>query len=352
MDILMEPKNKPVKPSPGLFGLRKTLSIVVTTRCPLRCAHCGIGIYGEPRDVPLAKLNEDDIREAIRAVHSLGYTLVNFVGGEPFLAMDLLAAGVEECKSLGMKSTVVTAPVWASTKEKAKEALAKLPGLGAILLSYDKYHLEFLEMKHYENAVNAASEQGVELVFNVCKSSDDGKQIVKEQLAPLMDRAMGIQFQQILPVGNPKDFPKSIPLNGVTIKEAADLDKLERTCLIGTAALGLYKDVFACCWAMAIMNAPIRFDRNRSGNFKDDFSRIERDPNVRALMKTGVLNRLTGEKKEKVFERVKNKKFVNECHLCLYLMDIAKGKLWKKYVNVQDQPANRDIKIGMEIKRR
>jgi pyruvate-formate lyase-activating enzyme len=334
MDILMEPKNKPVESCPEQFGRFKTLSIVLTTKCPLRCAHCAIGIYGEPRDVPLAKLDEDDVRGVIRTAHQIGYCLVNFVGGEPFLAMGLLAAGVEECKSLGIRSTVVTAPVWASTKEKAAEKMDKLSGLGSVLLSYDKYHLEFLDMKHYENAVNAAFERGVEVIINVSVSLEDNRETVEEQLAHLADRIDEIQFIPILPVGNPKDFPKSVPLTGVTIKEPADLDRLNRSCGIGAVAVGLYKDVFGCCWSMAIMNSPIRFDRNRSGNFKDDFNRIEQDLNVRELRETGVLDRLTGEKKEKVFERVKNKKFVNECHLCLYLMDIAKGRLWRKYVGV------------------
>lgn len=314
--------------------LSKSLSIVITTKCPLRCDHCAIGIYGEPRDVPLTKLNEDSIKKAIRSACQYGYNLVNFVGGEPFMALDLLEAGVAECRSQGIKSSVVTAPMWASSKNKAKQILSRLTGLNPLIISFDNFHLKYLDMKHYENAANAAYEMGFNTVFNVCCSEICDREKISELLVPLDGRITKIQFVPILPVGNPKNWPKSIPFSGIAIQEPSDLDRLERNCAIGSSAVGLYKDVFACCWSMAVMNSSIRFDRNRSGNFEEDFRRIETDPSVQVLRKTGVLNRLTGEKKLKVFEAVKNRKFVNECHLCLYLMDKSKGALWKKYIGV------------------
>lgn len=318
-----------------LSGLNRTLSLIVTTKCPLRCAHCPIGIYGEPPDVPLPKLNESDVVNAIRAAKKFGYEAVNFVGGEPMLALDLVTKGYEECRAQGLSAIMVTAPVWASTLELARKKLSRLAGFDLLLLSYDKYHLEFLQVKHYENAIEAARELNINVTMNVCYTLPEEKAQLEEELAQFTGKAMGVQYIPYVPVGNCKDFPRNIPFSGVTIEKPEDLDRLERTCSIGTASIGLYKDVFACCWSMAVMDSPIRFDKKRSGKFEEDFKRMEEDGNVAALRKTGVLDSLKPDKKEKIFEATKGKKFVNECHLCLFLLDGANGNLWEKYVNIK-----------------
>jgi hypothetical protein len=315
-------------------GLNRTLSIVVTTKCPLRCSHCPIGIYGEPKDVPIPRINEEDIKRAIRTAKKYGYKLANFVGGEPMHAIDLVAAGLKECIANDMGGFIVTAPVWASTKEKALKNLSKLKGLHCILLSYDKYHLEYLDLKHYDNAIDACNQLGIDVTMNVCFTRPEEKEELHKELSHFSGRVKSVQFIPYVPLGNVKESIRDLPFTGVTINEAGDIDQLERTCTIGAASVGLYKDVFACCWSMAAMNSPIRFDKRRSGNFEKDLMRMEQDENVRHLRKTGVINSLTPEKKEKIFNAVKGKKFVNECHMCLYLLEPANGNLWRKYVSV------------------
>jgi len=310
------------------------MTIIVTAKCPLRCRHCGVGISDEPISVPLPRLREDDIKRAIHLASTMNYEIVNFAGGEPFLVTTLLAPGTAECRSLGLKSFITTAPMWAKSLEKARKFLAKVPALNYLILSYDKYHLEFLEMKHYENALNAAYERNIGVIFNICYSFPHEKIEAKNQVSRFSERIYDILYQPILPVGNARLFAKAIPLSGVTIEELADLDRLERSCTIGDIIIGLYKEVHACCWASAVPGSPFRFDHKRSGNFKAALRRMERHKSFRRFRQKGLIDSLPPDSRKNVFKSVKGKQFVNECHLCMYLMRKSNRELWDTYIRV------------------
>jgi organic radical activating enzyme len=308
--------------------LTKTMQIIVTMKCPLRCRHCAVGINGEPKSFPLPSLGVDDMERAVQLAALQQYEMVNFVGGEPFLEMKLLAAGAEACKRYGVKSYVTTAPMWAANIGKARKTLAKLPGLDYLILSYDKYHLECLDMNHYENAIQAALEQGTGITFNISYSLPEEKEEALEQLSRFKEHISEYFYLSILPLGNARVFSNIVPLSLVTIEEPRDLDRLERSCSMGSIIIGLYKDVHACCWASAVPGSPFRYDRKRSGNYGAALKRMEKDKNFQLFRKTGLTGSLTAESKEKVFEAVKGKQFVNECHLCMDLMGKPRRELW------------------------
>jgi pyruvate-formate lyase-activating enzyme len=312
----------------------KSMTIIVTAKCPLRCRHCAVGISGEPISAPLPRLREDDVKRAIHLASTGNYEVVNFAGGEPFLVTPLVAPGIAECRSLRLKSFITTAPIWAKSMEKARTLLAKLPGLDYLILSYDKYHLEFLEMKHYENALNAAYERNIDVIFNICYSFPHEKIEAKNQISRFSERIHDILYQPILPVGNARLFAKAIPLSVVTIEELADLDRLERSCTIGDIIIGLYKEVHACCWASAVPGSPFRFDYKRSGNFKAALRRMEHHKSFRRFCQKGLIDSLPLDNRKKVFNSIKGKQFVNECHLCMYLMGKSNRELWNNYIRV------------------
>ncbi len=313
---------------------QKSMSIVVTAKCPLRCRHCAVGIGGESKPVLLPRLKEEDIQRAIRLAGTAGYKMINFVGGEPFLVPTLLAVGINECRTQGLESFITTAPMWAGTKEKALKYLARVPGLDYLIISYDRYHLEFLDIKHYENAVNAAYEQNIGVNFNISYSFPEEKTEALEHLRPLSQRIHKIQFQSIVPIGNAKVVSKTIPLSEITLEEIEDLDRLERTCSIGDIIIGLYKDVHACCWASAVPASPLRFDRDRSGDFAASLRVMEKDKSFQAFLEKGFLDSLTPGSKIGIFSAIKGKTFVNECHLCMYLMRKSNRELWNTYIRV------------------
>ncbi|MCU0285314.1 MAG: radical SAM protein [Acidobacteria bacterium] len=311
---------------------QKSMSIVVTAKCPLRCRHCAVGIGGEPKSIPLPRLNEEDIKRAIQVASAADYKMINFVGGEPFLVPKLLVTGITECRTLGLQSLITTAPMWASNKEKALTYLAKVPALDYLILSYDHYHLEFLDIKHYENAVNAAFEKNIKVNFNICYSFPEDKERALEHIRPFSERILRIQFQSIVPIGNAKIVSKTIPLSGITIENLSDLDRLERSCSIGDIIIGLYKDVHACCWASALAGSPLRFDRDRSGDFSAALRVMEKDKCFQLFLEKGFLGGLAPGNMPIIFEAIKGKTFVNECHLCMFLMGKQNRDLWNKQI--------------------
>src|SRR5207253_2894387 len=120
-------------------------------RCPLRCRHCSVGFSDQYKGND-QRIDADELIDLITAIDPGIYDMVLFAGGEPSLEVALLRIGIAACKTRFLRSAIVTAPIWAVNEEAAKRFVDSVPGLNQIILSYDKYHLEFLKVAHYEMA--------------------------------------------------------------------------------------------------------------------------------------------------------------------------------------------------------
>ena len=312
-------------------SLPRSLAIIINNRCPLRCRHCVEG-HGEGYNGTNVKLTEGELRSVIRAVNTDIYTMVGFAGGEPSLVPNLLAAGIEECRYCRIQSVINTAPIWARTLDDAHRFLDKLPDFDFLVLSYDRYHLEFLGVDHYENALNAALERGAKVVINLCYSLPEERAELLNRIWNWLDRVFEVHLQSILPIGNAA-IGDNISYAKVEIESVADMDRLQRSCTIGNVVVGVGNEVHACCWASAINGSPFRYGGGDAVEVA--LENMEADQTFRKFINTGLIGSLTEEGAEAIVEAVKGMSFVNECHLCMYLMSEPNRRIWNAHIKHQ-----------------
>ncbi|MEO5364375.1 MAG: hypothetical protein H7838_12220 [Magnetococcus sp. DMHC-8] len=148
---------------------RRRVGIQITTRCSVGCGHCIWDCTGRGHDMPGAMLS-DCLRQwrALDGAEEVGIT-----GGEPFSRPALLAAAVTEAAALGLKATVATSAVWATTPVVARRRLAALPGLDLIAISVDRFHLARVAPAAIANAVRAARALGIGVRLMLVVSDPD-----------------------------------------------------------------------------------------------------------------------------------------------------------------------------------
>ncbi len=122
--------------------LPKEILFSLTTKCDLRCAHCGI----EDRKTVL---NKKAALRFIAACAKAGIERVGFTGGEPFLALDLMCAISKTALRHGIFfSRVMTSGGWFRTRKELYKALERLFAAGYdgnLCVSVDAFHRQSLE---------------------------------------------------------------------------------------------------------------------------------------------------------------------------------------------------------------
>jgi MoaA/NifB/PqqE/SkfB family radical SAM enzyme len=138
----------------------RELVINLTLRCPLKCSHCCFSSdMDKVGQLPLA-----DVERAISQAARLNtIEIVHFVGGDPFLHPDVLAAAMAHAAAEGLLCGVTTSAYWAKSPKRALESLEPLrrAGLAQITISYDDAHAAFLAPRYVANALSAAQSLGL-----------------------------------------------------------------------------------------------------------------------------------------------------------------------------------------------
>lgn len=144
------------------FG--KVLGLSVTSRCNLLCRHCGRSCTGVGTDLPdelIARISRE-LPSISRGLREFGIT-----GGEPMLCREKVRALTEIAAKCGIMPCVMTNAYWATTLSTAKEILRSFPGLQAIGLSTDRYHLPFVPLSAVRNAYEAGRETGLSVHVSI-----------------------------------------------------------------------------------------------------------------------------------------------------------------------------------------
>jgi MoaA/NifB/PqqE/SkfB family radical SAM enzyme len=150
----------------------RTVTINVNERCPLRCRHCSIG-FSQAYLGSNRKLRPDEVRRLISAIDTKVYDMLLLAGGEPSLDVPVLRVAIDACKAAGLLSAIVTAPIWAAKESAAEKFLTRIAGVDLLILSYDRYHLEFLDVAHYDVAVRTAVRRGTRVHLHITHSADE-----------------------------------------------------------------------------------------------------------------------------------------------------------------------------------
>jgi hypothetical protein len=259
----------------------------------------------------------------------------------------LLHLGLEVAREQGVRSLIVTAPVWAKTRGGADSFLASLPHADTIVLSYDVHHLEFITTEHYANAAAAARARGCQVAFNVCYSQEQERIELTESLRTLnpnlcelpenmsgataisfhrkdtmrqLMRARGagaafVNFERILPVGNGTALA-SVLQEATRLETLEDFDRVKKSCNIGNVLVDTAGDLHACCWSMAIPSSPLQYPRAAEEGVRSAIRAMEEDARFRSYRQSGFVGSLSTDDKAAILEAKQGQAFVNECHLC------------------------------------
>jgi pyruvate-formate lyase-activating enzyme len=175
------------------------LAIMLTRRCNMACAHCSVesgpkaGEKGPTLEILLAS-----VREAAEA----GVTSVILTGGEPMLRERAATEIVRECRRLGLASRITTNGFWGRTPERAERTLAALldAGLGAMTVSYDRFHAAFQGPEPVVHIARAASRLCFSIDVNVTRLAEDTE--IEALVAPFADLpGVRLRFYDVQPVG-------------------------------------------------------------------------------------------------------------------------------------------------------
>ena len=287
---------------------RKSLVVLLNDICPLRCEHCSVGysssFNGSANRVDIVKLHA-----ILGSMDTSVYGRVILAGGEPSRTPDLLVAVIDSCHDFGLEVAVTTAPVWATSHIAATRFLEKIRGIDTVILSYDKYHLNFLKVERYRIAVSACHDLGIAVDVHVSYANCEDLGLIDE-LGDCLDKVRIVSKQKVMPVGNAATLP-DVYTNAVTLNTVQDMDAIKRSCTIGNALVNTLSDVHACCWSAGVANSPLEFG---------SLSQMESDATFKTLTAHGLLGSLDDTGKELAVNLLKGRKIVNECHMCIELM--------------------------------
>lgn len=166
----------------------RELVLNVTLRCPLKCAHCCFSSDMFQQ----GHLSLDDAKLAItQAAQIETMRTVHFVGGDPFLHVDIMAEAFAHARAAGLSCGATTSAFWAKSRERADSVLARLveAGLTEITISWDDSHAQFVRLSWIDNAVQAALALGLvaRVAVTVLPGATLTAAVVRERLG-LTDR--------------------------------------------------------------------------------------------------------------------------------------------------------------------
>jgi organic radical activating enzyme len=303
----------------------RTVTININRRCPLRCKHCSIGFsdtyHGSDTD-----LNAEKLESIIREIDTSIYGMILMAGGEPSLNPSLIRAGIAASRGAGVLSAIVTAPIWAPSGAKACGFLDKIPGLDVLILSYDDYHLEFLEWGHYRNAALEAMKRRIGLVIQIAFTREDQKQRLIRSLKGLAVLAQVNPMRTVM-IGNAVE--NHLDGEYIQVSEVTDLDQIPRGCVLGNSFIDEKLGVHGCCWSTAAQASPFSVPTVPGDpSLSSAFRKLEGNPVFQAVRHRGFLDALTDQGRGSVVAAVRGESFSSECEICMRLMKYETRHVW------------------------
>lgn len=302
---------KNANPFESMKLLNGGVYISVTERCNARCRHC----IAQDDDQLFIDAKPEEVIDWIEQLHSCGIKGVHFVGGEPFVVSENLYAYVRKLGELGMYAGVVTNGLWASTIEEGIRVLEEMPDLDILIISSDKYHLEYIDADTVKNAIEAGLITGKFVIINVTYVEGSEVREINEIYKEYRDKIV-IQTVKAMPFcGEDSEKISRFQLFQKPSKAAA-------FCGIGNYFIDCYGKVSACCQGSSSRNTnylclgslreaklPVMIDRFKASNIYDFFNKN----GPRGLIGIFSESRFANELNER--------KYTSGCELCSELLD-------------------------------
>lgn len=157
----------------------------------------------------------DLAKRLLREASNGGVSSVLFSGGEPLARFDHALPIISAAHSLGHEVAVCTNANWARDPNQAKYRIAQLveAGTTSLLLSTDRWHLQFIPLEAVVNAALAGRSVGMKVQISVPSGAGDFQAI---SLATKLRGATGVDVvsHPVHPIGRGKDL--SLRITGIT----------------------------------------------------------------------------------------------------------------------------------------
>ncbi len=134
-----------------------------TLLCSAECAHCIVEAGPRRR----GRLPLESARAAIDgAARNGSITTVVFSGGESFIYLDDVLSLCQQARRLGLRTRVVTNAYWARSVAESAAQITRVfeGGVDEIFVSFDEFHLPYVEPERVINVVRGA-EQAARLPY-------------------------------------------------------------------------------------------------------------------------------------------------------------------------------------------
>jgi len=161
------------------------IAFELTNKCPVYCRSCLRNCSPQKNSI----MTFDQVVSVLDNLGTRGsFREIGFSGGEAFLYPELL---LDICKyihrHLGMKISAATNAFWAETPSITRKVLGPLLecGLGALLISVDDFHLEYIAPSLIRNCVNTATSMGIKCTLQVITTKTSRKAADLQELLNL-----------------------------------------------------------------------------------------------------------------------------------------------------------------------
>lgn len=269
----------------------KVLTLELGLKCPITCRHC---CYRCSPD-RVEEVDSEIMRAAIQQFSEIETSeIVALTGGEPFAYSSLLETALQEVTRFPhLKSAVISNGFWATSKEKARETLEKLPPIHQLCLSTDIYHAEFIPLTFIKHAILACEALDLPVFLEVCIEPEDPFQgkLKKALGEDLYNKTFRLNTS-LQPIG------RAMELNIKPKQERNDV--LWDSCFIAGSPFVLYDGtVVTCCNCTRLRGiasksmsdlcgSPLEMGRLSHSRLQDIFLEMNKDMVLQALRTMGV----------------------------------------------------------------
>jgi hypothetical protein len=183
------------------------LALMVTRRCNMACGHCSVEsgplVKGEP--------SEAELLQYVRQAAAAGVRTIQITGGEPMLREKVVLRLVRECQRLRVATAMTTNGFWGKSPAGARRRLTALrrAGLGALTVSFDRYHAEFQGPQAARHIAEAAEELNFPVNINVVRLAADPE--LPQLVAPFAGiTSARLRFYDVQPIGRARTLPGDV----------------------------------------------------------------------------------------------------------------------------------------------
>lgn len=293
----------------------------ITEQCSVGCRHCGY--VGSERD---REMTLSEMESWVNQAASFGIPKIIFTGGEPFERYEVLARGVRRAQMCGAMTAVFTSSIWATSLDKARQALHGLKGISHLYLSTDVYHQKRIPISYVYNAIDAAIELDLPRVSLVITYANDAdRAAVEEQYSQYGDR-IEVMTQLLNPNKSSRRTMKGhTPMFGISPEQYS------AKCWLGTPLINPDGTIFACHIGKAaahgdIKKSPYFLGNLREAPFNDIMSRARLSPHYQYLRTHGPRGVVEmTQHSPTVMQALTRTQFTSGCDMCISVMLVPKA---------------------------